>query len=153
MSLARRTGRVRALALALGLAAAAASSRAGEAPDPLASLPGELHTVASLGHWAAGARFGAYRVVVLKGGVDRPVTRLVVQWLSDAGGSEAGVPVVEASRDVAAVAAYAGARVLPAWRARGNNRLEVSARIRTPDGRWRRVVVLATTPGSLIEVR
>lgn len=148
MKRARPADWLRALTLALGLGAAAGGLRAEAPPDPLQALPGELHTVASLGHWAAEGRFGAYRVIVLKGGVDAPATRLVVQWLRD---TDAGVPAVEASRDVDALADYAGARVLPAWRARGTNRLEVAARIRTPDGRWRRVGVLATTPGKLVE--
>ena len=150
MSLARPSDWLRPLVLALGLGAAAGGLRAEAPPDPLETLPAEVHTVASLGHWASQGRLGAYRVIVLKGGADEPATRLVVQWLRD---TDAGVPAVEASRDVDALADYAGARVLPAWRARGTNRLEVSARIRTPDGRWRRVSVLATTPGRLVEQR
>lgn len=150
MSLARPADWLRPLALALGLGAVAGGVQAEDLPDPLQALSAEVHTVASLGRWASQGRLGAYRVIVLKGGVDGPAIRLVVQWLRD---TDAGVPAVEASRDVDALADYAGARVLPAWRARGTNRLEVSARIRTPDGRWRRVSVLATTPGRLVEQR
>lgn len=150
MKLARPAYWLRALVLAIGLGTVPGGLRAEAVPDFLQALPGDVHTVASLGQWAAAGRLGTYRVIVLRGGVDAPATRLVVQWLRD---TDAGVPAVEASREVEALGEHAGARVRPAWRARGTNRLEVSARVRTPDGRWRQLRVLATTPGLLVESR
>ena len=115
--------------------------------DSLALLPPEVHTVATVGRWLAEGRGGPYRVVVLQGGADAPVTRVFVQWLADGG---EGAPAVAASAEIGAFAELAGATLLrPEWHARWLNRLELDATARTPDGHHHRVRQVATMPGRL----
>ncbi len=115
-----------------------------EAPPEVTS---EVRSVASLGRWFDASGSGHYRVILAAGGAEVPVTRIWVQWMEEA---MDGTQAVRASAEVDAVSAVAGATVRrPAWRALGRNRLEVTASLRTPDGRWRRLRQIATIPGHI----
>lgn len=117
-----------------------------EVPPEVAA---DVRSVASLGRWFDPTGSGHYRVVLADGGAEAPTVRIWVQWMEE--GLE-GTQRARASAEVEALSAVAGATVRrPAWRALGPNRLEITASLRTPDGNWRRLRQIASTPGHIGE--
>lgn len=112
----------------------------------LETLPAEVYSVTLVGRWTDKRESGVYRVIVVKGGSDELMTRVVVQWLRVKAGEK---PVIVASREVQAFNEYIGMAMVPTWRDLSANRLQMMADVRLPDGQRKRVRVLATTPGEL----
>ena len=112
----------------------------------LEALPAEVYSVTLVGRWSEKRESGVYRMIVVKGGSDELMTRVVVQWIRHTPGEK---PAVVASREIEAFNEYIGLAVVPAWRDLSPSRLQVMADIRLPDGHRKRVRVLASTPGEL----
>ena len=85
-------------------------------------------------------------MIVVKGGPDELLARVVVQWVRQRVGEK---PAVVASREIEAFNEYIGMAMVPTWRDLGTNRLQMMADIRLPDGQRKRVRVLASSPGEL----
>ena len=152
-----------ALALPAGMAVAepapeapatAEPVKAAEAPAASPALPelklealsAEVYSVTMVGRWSDKRESGVYRMIVVKGGSDDLMTRVVVQWIRVKAGEK---PVVVASREIEAFNQYIGMAMVPTWRDLSPNRLQVMADVRLPDGQRKRVRVLAATPGEL----
>ena len=152
-----------ALALPAGMAVAepapeapttAEPVKAAEAPAASPALPelklealsAEVYSVTLVGRWSDKRESGVYRMIVVKGGGDELMTRVVVQWIRVKAGEK---PVVVASREIEAFNQYIGMAMVPTWRDLSPNRLQVMADVRLPDGQRKRVRVLAATPGEL----
>lgn len=152
-----------ALALPAGMAVAepapeapatAEPVKAAEAPAASPALPelklealsAEVYSVTLVGRWSDKRESGVYRMIVVKGGSDELMTRVVVQWIRVKAGEK---PVVVASREIEAFNQYIGMAMVPTWRDLSPNRLQVMADVRLPDGQRKRVRVLAATPGEL----
>lgn len=152
-----------ALALPAGMAVAepapeapatAEPVKAAEAPAASPTLPelklealsAEVYSVTLVGRWSDKRESGVYRMIVVKGGSDELMTRVVVQWIRVKAGEK---PVVVASREIEAFNQYIGMAMVPTWRDLSPNRLQVMADVRLPDGQRKRVRVLAATPGEL----
>lgn len=152
-----------ALALPAGMAvgqsapevpATAEPVKAAEAPAASPALPelklealsAEVYSVTLVGRWSDKRESGVYRMIVVKGGSDDLMTRVVVQWIRVKAGEK---PVVVASREIEAFNQYIGMAMVPTWRDLSPNRLQVMADVRLPDGQRKRVRVLAATPGEL----
>ena len=156
--------RAAALALALAVPAGVAvadptpaeppPAKAAEAPAAkpalpalaLEGLPADVYSVTLVGRWSDKRENGVYRMIVVKGGSDELMVRVVVQWIRVKAGEK---PVVVASREIEAFNPYIGMAMVHTWRDLSPNRLQVMADIRLPDGERKRVRVLATTPGEL----
>jgi hypothetical protein len=158
----------RAAALAVALAVPAGMAVADPAPAPaepppakaaeapaakpalpalaLEGLPADVYSVTLVGRWSDKRESGVYRMIVVKGGSDELMTRVVVQWIRVKAGEK---PVVVASREIEAFNQYIGMAMVPTWRDLSPNRLQVMADVRLPDGQRKRVRVLAATPGEL----
>lgn len=139
-------------------AAAAAPAKAADAPGTEAAakpalpdlkldvLPADVVSVTLVGSWSEKHERGVYRVIVVKGGPDELLARVVVQWVRQRVGEK---PAVVASREIEAFNEYIGMAMVPTWRDLGTNRLQMMADIRLPDGQRKRVRVLASSPGEL----
>ena len=139
-------------------APAAAPAKAADAPGTeaaakpalpdlkLAVLPADVVSVTLVGGWSEKHERGVYRVIVVKGGPDELLARVVVQWVRQRVGEK---PAVVASREIEAFNEYIGMAMVPTWRDLGTNRLQMMADIRLPDGQRKRVRVLASSPGEL----
>lgn len=127
-------------------AEAATAAKPALPPLKLETLPIDVVSVAVVGSWSDKQEQGVYRVIVVKGGPDELMTRVVVQWIRHTPGEK---PAVVASREIEAFNEYIGLAVVPAWRDLSPSRLQVMADIRLPDGHRKRVRVLASTPGEL----
>ena len=57
----------------------------------------------------------------------------------------------ECSEEVAGFNEYAELAMVPTWRELGTNRLQLMAEIRTAEGQFKRVRLLATTPGVMTD--
>lgn len=112
----------------------------------LEALSAEVYSVTLVGRWSDKRENGVYRMIVVKGGGDELMTRVVVQWIRTKAGEK---PVVVASREIEAFNQYIGMAMVPTWRDLSPNRLQVMADVRLPDGQRKRVRVLAATPGEL----
>ena len=112
----------------------------------LEALSAEVYSVTLVGRWSDKRESGVYRMIVVKGGSDELMTRVVVQWIRVKAGEK---PVVVASREIEAFNQYIGMAMVPTWRDLSPNRLQVMADVRLPDGQRKRVRVLAATPGEL----
>lgn len=112
----------------------------------LEALSAEVYSVTLVGRWSDKRENGVYRMIVVKGGSDELMTRVVVQWIRVKAGEK---PVVVASREIEAFNQYIGMAMVPTWRDLSPNRLQVMADVRLPDGQRKRVRVLAATPGEL----
>ena len=129
-------------------------AKAAEAPAAKPALPelklealsAEVYSVTLVGRWSDKRESGVYRMIVVKGGSDELMTRVVVQWIRVKAGEK---PVVVASREIEAFNQYIGMAMVPTWRDLSPNRLQVMADVRLPDGQRKRVRVLAATPGEL----
>ncbi len=152
-----------ALALPAGLAVAEPTPEAPATAEPvkatdapvaspalpelkLEALSAEVYSVTLVGRWSDKRENGVYRMIVVKGGSDELMTRVVVQWIRIKAGEK---PVVVASREIEAFNQYIGMAMVPTWRDLSPNRLQVMADVRLPDGQRKRVRVLASTPGEL----
>lgn len=134
---------------AAGAPAASAAEAAAKPVLPelkLEALSAEVYSVTLVGRWSDKRENGVYRMIVVKGGSDELMVRVVVQWIRVKAGEK---PVVVASREIEAFNPYIGMAMVPTWRDLSPNRLQVMADIRLPDGERKRVRVLATTPGEL----
>ena len=104
--------------------------------------------VRSLGEWRYGNRYGTYRVITRRGGIDRVQTAIIVEWLSQVMGE--GSPAVVASRQVALLDDLGPITVAPAVYGKGPNQLTVSVEVKnTATGETGRVTSVAQAPGEM----
>jgi len=117
-------------------------------PELKLSIPADVQSVTLVGRWVQGKDSGPYRVIVIRSDGDTVLTRVVVQWLRVKAGE---MPTVVASEEVAGFNEYAELAMVPTWRELGTNRLQLMAEIRTAEGQFKRVRLLATTPGVMTD--
>ena len=117
-------------------------------PELKLSIPADVQSVTLVGRWAHKKESGPYRVIVIRSDGDMVLTRVVVQWLRVKAGE---MPTVVASQEVEGFSEYAELAMVPTWRELGTNRLQLMAEIRTLDGQFKRVRLLATTPGVMTD--
>lgn len=129
------------------------SGSAGGALDPAVSpdveaVAPDVVDVRSLGEWRYGDRFGTYRVITRRGGVDRVQTTITIEWLSQGLGEAS--PTVVASQKVGLLEELGPIAVAPAVYGRSPNRLTVSVQVRnTVTGEAGKVTSTAQAPGQL----
>lgn len=117
-------------------------------PELKLSIPADVQSVTLVGRWVHNKESGPYRVIVIRSDGDKVLTRVVVQWLRVKAGE---MPTVVASQEVEGFSEYAELAMVPTWRELGTNRLQLMAEIRTLDGQFKRVRLLATTPGVMTD--
>ncbi len=117
-------------------------------PELKLSIPADVQSVTLVGRWAHKKESGPYRVIVIRSDGDMVLTRVVVQWLRVKAGE---MPTVVASQEVEGFNEYAELAMVPTWRELGTNRLQLMAEIRTAEGQFKRVRLLATTPGVMTD--
>ena len=117
-------------------------------PELKLDVPADVHSITTVGRWTDKKQSGSYRVIVVHGGGDILLTRVVVQWVREKTGEP---PSIVASREVEAFAAYAGNALVPSWRELEHTRLQLVGDVRLVDGQRKRVRVLATTPGEFTD--
>jgi hypothetical protein len=104
--------------------------------------------VRSLVEWRDGNRYGTYRVITRRGGIDRVQTAIVIQWLAPVMGEE--WPSIVASRSVDLLEDLGPVTVAPAIYGKGPNQLTVSVEVKnTVTGEAGRVTSIARGPGQL----
>jgi hypothetical protein len=119
---------------------------ADEIGSALATLPGEIQQVGSAGRWRTSEAQGFYRVIVLRGGYERVIQRLYVQWMRDA--DSENPPRVVATTGVTEINDAGPYTFTHALRAVATNRLRVTVDARHGyTGRRQRFVVEAAAPG------
>ena len=117
-------------------------------PELKLSIPADVQSVTLVGRWVHNKESGPYRVIVIRSDGDMVLTRVVVQWLRVKAGE---MPTVVASQEVEGFNEYAELAMVPTWRELGTNRLQLMAEIRTAEGQFKRVRLLATTPGVMTD--
>ena len=117
-------------------------------PELKLSIPADVQSVTLVGRWVHNKESGPYRVIVIRSDGETVLTRVVVQWLRVKAGE---MPTVVASQEVEGFNEYAELAMVPTWRELGTNRLQLMAEIRTAEGQFKRVRLLATTPGVMTD--
>lgn len=117
-------------------------------PELKLSIPADVQSVTLVGRWVHNKESGPYRVIVIRSDGETVLTRVVVQWLRVKAGE---MPTVVASQEVEGFSEYAELAMVPTWRELGTNRLQLMAEIRTAEGQFKRVRLLATTPGVMTD--
>jgi hypothetical protein len=112
----------------------------------LESLPGEIQRIDSAGRWRTAEARGFYRVIVLRGGHERVIQRLYVQWLAD--GDSEHPPRVVATAGIAAVNDGGPFTFTHALHAAATNQLRITIALRhVHTGQRQQLTVVAATPG------